>query len=83
MANQDTQRHSKTFGNYPKSNLSTLASTLIVSGCSDLDLCRATAQISVFSDQCNSTHQKQTSDDPRRVQWMRLHSEPAEVVDEQ
>jgi hypothetical protein len=27
---QDTQRHSKTLGNYPKSNFSTLASTLIV-----------------------------------------------------
>jgi len=33
MANEDTQRHSKTLGNYLKAIFSTLASTLIVWGC--------------------------------------------------
>src|SRR5277367_339140 len=45
MASEDTERHSKTLGNYPKLIFSTLASTLVVSGCRDLDLCRASATI--------------------------------------
>jgi hypothetical protein len=31
----------------------------------------------------NSANQEQPSDDPLRIQWMRPHSEPAEVVNEQ
>jgi hypothetical protein len=38
-------------------------------------------EVSEFRDEADATNQQDTAYDAARIQWMRLHSEPAEVVD--
>ena len=38
---------------------------------------------SEFRDETDTAHQQNTTYDAARVEWMRLHSEPAEMVDQQ
>ena len=39
--------------------------------------------LSEFRDEAGTTHQQNTAYDATRVKWVRLHPEPAEMVDEQ